>query len=67
MSQLPRWLSDLKRSLPTWIDRVAHPTGGGRYRFAIDAFEPFDLDSSHMLHNVVFTTGGGRDGLQGSR
>ena len=58
MSALPRWLSDVKTTVPAWVDQVAHSEGPGRYRFAIDAYEPYDLDSSHMLHNVVFTVGG---------
>lgn len=67
MSQLPRWLMDLKRTLPEWIDRMSHPDGPGRYRFAVDAFAPYDLDSSHMFHNIVFTTGGGKRGLPDTR
>lgn len=63
MSQLPAWLIEVKKTLPRWIDRVTHPSGSGRFRFAIDAFEPYDLDSSHMFENILFTTGGGSAGL----
>ncbi len=60
---LPPWLARLKTTLPAWIDRVTHPEGAGRFRYALDAYEPFDIDSSHMMHNVIYTTGGGRAGL----
>ncbi len=63
MSALPGWLLDVRNTLPGWIDAVSHSDGWGRYRFAVDAYEPYDLDSSHLMHNVVFTTGGGTAGL----
>lgn len=63
MSTLPEWLVQVKKTLPRWIDEVGHPDGPGRFRFAIEAYESYDLDSSHMLHNVIFSTAGGGRGL----
>jgi len=63
MSALPGWLTQVQQTLPRWIDRVSHPDGWGRYRFAVSAYEPYDLDSSHLMHNVIYTTGGGTAGI----
>jgi hypothetical protein len=51
--QLPGWLVDIRRTLPAWLERVHHADGPGRYRFALDAFEPYDLDSSCLAQNIV--------------
>lgn len=59
MSSLPNWLQSLTETLPRWIDRVSHPSGPGRYRFAVDAFEPYDIDSSCMLLKVLQSGAGG--------
>lgn len=63
---LPAWLIQVKKTLPQWIARVRHPVGPGRFRFAVEAYEPYDLDSSHMLHNVIFSTAGAGQGLPGN-
>lgn len=55
MSDLPIWLQQLKRTLPQWVVRMVHPDGPGRYRFAEEAFLPYDLDSSTLMLNVVRT------------
>ncbi|NSW57593.1 MAG: hypothetical protein HPY44_16405 [Armatimonadetes bacterium] len=52
MPNLPRWLLEAKDSVPRWLSSLAHPSGPGRYRFATDAFEPFDLDSTSMAYNI---------------
>ena len=57
MSALPTWLEQIKRTLPGWIERLAHSDGPGRYRFAVDAYEPYDLDSSCLVQNIMATTG----------
>lgn len=58
MSTLPAWLHDVKRTLPLWLAQVKHPSGPGRYRYALDAYEPYDLDSSCMLENALLVTQG---------
>ena len=65
MSTLPGWLVRVKKTLPHWIDEVSHSDGPGRFRFAVDAYEPYDLDSSHMAHNIICCTVGGEKGLPG--
>ncbi len=57
---LPTWMDQLNRTLPDWLSQVAHLEGPGRYRFALDAYEPYDLDSSAMALNIVQTTGARR-------
>ena len=52
---LPTWLADAKASVPRWLEQVRHPDGPGRYRFAVDAYEPYDLDSSCMAENIRMT------------
>jgi hypothetical protein len=51
-------LLGVKATLPRWIERVKYPNGFGRYRFAVDAYEPYDLDSSCMMHNIRGVTEG---------
>lgn len=64
MSTLPAWLQQVRETLPGWVEAVRYDgEGHGRYRFAIDAYEPYDLDSSRMLESVVLITGGGLDAL----
>jgi len=46
MALLPDWLKAAQHTVPQWIRKVGHDDGPGRYRFALDAFEPYDLDSS---------------------
>lgn len=58
MTLLPGWLNDARRTVPQWIQRVSHKDGAGRYRFALDAYEPYDLDSSCMIENVRLTIEG---------
>lgn len=53
MSNLPEWLLEARVSVPRWLETVRHPSGPGRYRFATDAFEPFDLDSTTMAYNIT--------------
>lgn len=57
VKRLPDWLLRVKETLPGWIDSVSHPDGPGRFRFATSAYEPYDLDSSRMLHHIVQVTG----------
>ena len=52
---IPPYLTDLRSSIPRWVDRLRLDHRPGRYRFAEDAYEPCDIDSSHMMHNIVFT------------
>lgn len=58
MTDLPSWLPELKQTLPEWVRTVSHADGPGRHRFAVDAYEPYDLDSSCMVQHVVWTLGG---------
>lgn len=58
MSPLPDWLLRIKKTLPQWIERVRHPAGPGKFRFALEAYEPCDLDSSALLHNAIYATAG---------
>jgi hypothetical protein len=58
MASLPDWLNQARRTVPQWIERIAHADGPGRYRFAIDAYEPYDLDSSCMIENTRLTIDG---------
>lgn len=57
MSSLPAWLTDLQQTLPAWLAQLSHPDGPGRYRFALDAYEPYDLDSTTMAWNTIQATG----------
>jgi len=57
--QIPSWLADAAKSVPAWVARMRHPSGPGRYRFAQDAYEPYDLDSAAMAENTRFTVEGG--------
>jgi len=52
MTLLPDWLAEARRTVPQWIKRISHADGPGRYRFALDAYEPYDLDSSSMIENT---------------
>ena len=54
---LPDWLAQVRDTIPGWIKKVKHNDGPGRYRFAIDAHEPYDLDSSSMIFIVRRTIG----------
>jgi hypothetical protein len=58
MSMLPGWLQSARATVPQWIRSVKHPSGAGRYRFAVDAYEPYDLDSSCMVENARLTVEG---------
>lgn len=49
---LPDFLQKAKQTVPEWIRKVQAPSGAGRYRFALDAYEPYDLDSSCMIENT---------------
>lgn len=40
------------------MSKVRHPSGAGRYRFAVDAYEPCDLDSSCMVEHARLTVEG---------
>ncbi len=61
MSILPPWVRRVKHSVPEWMARIAHPDGPGRYRFAMDAYEPYDLDSSALAQGILFSCGGSAD------
>jgi len=58
MAMLPDWLQAARTTVPEWIRRVSHPAGPGRYRFALEAYEPYDLDSSCMIENARLTVEG---------
>lgn len=58
MPALPDWLQAARTTVPEWIRKVSHPDGPGRYRFALDAYEPYDLDSSCMIENTRLTVEG---------
>lgn len=62
MSELPAWMQEIRETLPGWIEAVAHPSGYGRFRFAVDAYEPYDLDSSRLAMHAIYTTGHGPGG-----
>jgi hypothetical protein len=51
--KLPAWLDAMRTTVPAWLARVRHASGPGRYRFALDAYQPYDLDSSCMAENIV--------------
>jgi len=55
LGDLPAWIGNVRSTVPGWIDQVKHPSGPGRYRFAVDAYEPYDIDSSVMCENVIYT------------
>lgn len=55
MSDLPAWLLEAKETVPAWLASLRHSSGPGRYRFATEAFEPFDLDSTTMAYNLRCT------------
>ncbi|MDO9543537.1 MAG: hypothetical protein Q7J98_14620 [Kiritimatiellia bacterium] len=63
MNTFPDWLVRIKKTLPHWIDEISHSDGPGRFRFALEAYEPYDLDSSHLLHNIIFSTADAGRGL----
>ncbi len=65
-SELPSWLQRIKETLPGWISRVSHPSGPGRYRYAVTAHEPFDIDSSCMMSSVLQTINNGEFRLSAS-
>lgn len=52
MTLLPGWLDEARRTVPQWIRQISHADGPGRYRFAVDAYEPYDLDTSCMVENA---------------
>lgn len=52
MSHLPDWLLAARESIPRWLQSLQHPSGPGRYRFATEAYEPYDLDSTTMAYNT---------------
>lgn len=57
MSHLPGWLLEARETVPRWLAQVKHPSGAGRYRFALEAYEPFDLDSTSMAYNIIGALG----------
>ncbi|MDP7129712.1 MAG: hypothetical protein QF437_04450 [Planctomycetota bacterium] len=50
---LPDYVHRLKETIPAWMERLEHPDGIGRYRFALEAFMPYDTLSSAMAHCVM--------------
>ena len=60
-STVPDWVLGLKTSIPDWVEAIRAPAGYGRYRFAIDAFEPFDLCSSECVYGIRRILDGGSD------
>jgi hypothetical protein len=53
LNDIPQWLDDVRASLPEWIEQVRHPGPFGMFRFAVDAYEPFDLDSSQIMSHTL--------------
>ncbi len=43
MATLPGWLQSARATVPQWIRKAQHPSGAGRYRFAVDAYERMGL------------------------
>jgi hypothetical protein len=41
--QLPDYVQERKRTVSDWIEPLQHPEGEGRYRVALDAFEPYSM------------------------
>ena len=58
MPTLPAWLLELKTTLPRWVSQLRHPDGPGRYRYALNAFEPYDINSSSLMRVVTYTIAG---------
>lgn len=58
MTGLPGWLIDVRETIPLWLSALAHGDGPGRYRFALEAYEPYDIDSSAMACNIRNTLAG---------
>lgn len=54
---LPGWLAKVKETIPQWTVRLKDDSGSGRYRFAVDAYVPYDLNSSVMMRITRQTTG----------
>ena len=52
MKHLPDWLAGAQPSVPAWVKRLAHGDAPGRYRFAEQAFLPYDLDSSIAMYGI---------------
>lgn len=55
---LPSWLAEARRTVPAWLAKLGHTGGPGRYRFALDAYEPCDLDSSCLARSILRTIHG---------
>lgn len=55
MNALPGWLETLRSHLPRWLATLQDPSGVGRYRWATEAHEPYDLASSTGACAVRFT------------
>jgi len=53
VTALPDWLAEVKQTLPEWIDDVRYGDGSGRYRYAIEAYEPYDFESSDRIHGAI--------------
>ena len=57
MAEVPAWLTDMRTSVPAWAESVRHPDGPGRYRFTLNAYEPYDIDSSQNTYSTLRAIG----------
>ena len=63
---LPVYVHRLKESIPAWMEKLEHTDGIGRYKFANDAYLPYDTLSSIMAHVVLNITQPNHEYLQDS-
>lgn len=54
--EIPGYLYQLKETIPSWMKKLEHPGGIGRYRLALEAYLPYDTLASSMAHCVLNIT-----------
>ena len=50
--EIPGYLYQLKETIPSWMKKLEHPGGIGRYRLALEAYLPYETLASSMAHCV---------------
>jgi hypothetical protein len=58
MHSLPEWLVEVRDNLPLWLESLRHDRDVPRYRWAQEAFEPYDVVSTYAAVQVHVTVVG---------
>jgi hypothetical protein len=53
LNELPDYAEEAMETIPNWLEELEHSEGAGRYRAAVDAFEPYETYSTWMARRIL--------------